>query len=284
VRIVVTGAAGQLGTDVASVFAAAGHDVVAVSHADLDVGDRDAVLGLITSVRPDAVVHAAAWTAVDDCESDTDRAWRVNALGCRYVADACRLVSAHLCAISTDYVFDGESDRPYTEWDRTNPMNAYGRSKEAGEREVLGLVPGASIVRTSWLAGAAGPNFVRTMLRRAGDSGEVRVVDDQHGCPTFTRDLAGAIAMIVGHRLPGVFHVTNQGPTTWWGLARATFALAGADQERVIPISTAELVPARPARRPVNAVLDNAALRLGGLPLLPDHRASLEQFVKEIGA
>ncbi|HWW46105.1 MAG TPA: sugar nucleotide-binding protein, partial [Acidimicrobiia bacterium] len=192
--------------------------------------------------------------------------------------------SAHLCAVSTDYVFDGESARPYTEWDRTNPINAYGRSKEAGEREVLGLATGASIVRTSWLAGLAGPNFVRTMLRRASESGEVRVVDDQHGCPTFARDLAGAIARIVAARLPGVFHVTNQGPTTWWGLARATFALAGADEERVIPISTADLVPPRPARRPANAVLDNAALRLAGLPLLPDHRDALERFVKEVGA
>jgi dTDP-4-dehydrorhamnose reductase len=284
VRVVVTGAGGQLGREVAAVFAARGHDVTAAAHADLDVGDRDAVLGLITSVRPDAVVHAAAWTAVDDCESDTDRAWRVNALGCRHVADASRLVSAHLCAVSTDYVFDGESARPYTEWDRTNPINAYGRSKEAGEREVLGFAPGASIVRTSWLAGAAGPNFVRTMLRRASESGEVRVVDDQHGCPTFARDLAGAIAGLVAARLPGVFHVTNQGPTTWWGLARATFALAGADEERVIPISTADLVPPRPARRPANAVLDNAALRLAGLPLLPDHRDALERFVQEVGA
>jgi dTDP-4-dehydrorhamnose reductase len=283
VRVVVTGAGGQLGREVVAAFAARGHDVTAAAHADLDVGDRDAVMGLITSARPDAIVHAAAWTAVDDCESDPDRAWRVNALGCRHVADASRLVSAHLCAISTDYVFDGEADRPYTEWDRPNPINAYGRSKEAGEREVLGLATGASIVRTSWLAGAAGPNFVRTMLRRASESGEVRVVDDQHGCPTFARDLAGAIARIVAARLPGVFHVTNQGPTTWWGLARATFALAGADEERVIPISTPDLVPPRPARRPANAVLDNAALRLAGLPLLPDHRDALERFVKEVG-
>jgi dTDP-4-dehydrorhamnose reductase len=282
VRVLVTGAGGQLGTEVVGVLGAGGHDVVAAGHDRLDVGDRDAVLGAITSVRPDAVVHAAAWTAVDACEADTDRAWRVNALGCRYVADGCARVGAHLCGVSTDYVFDGAQPAPYTEWDRTNPINAYGRSKEAGEREALALAPGAAIVRTSWLAGAAGPNFVKTMLRLAAGDGEVPVVDDQRGCPTFARDLAEGIAGLLAARLPGVFHMTNQGATTWWGLARATFALAGADEDRVVPITTAALVPARPAPRPVNSVLDNAALRLAGRPLLADHREALARFVKEL--
>jgi dTDP-4-dehydrorhamnose reductase len=281
VRVLVTGAEGQLGTEVVAVFAGRGHEVVAAAHDRLDVGDRDAVLGAITSLRPDAVVHAAAWTAVDACEGDPDRAWRVNALGCRYVADGCTRAGAHLCAVSTDYVFDGAKPQPYTEWDRTNPINAYGRSKEGGEREVLALAPGSTIVRTSWLAGAAGPNFVKTMLRLAAGDGDVPVVDDQHGCPTFCRDLAEGIARLVVGRLPGVWHVTNQGATTWWGLARATFALAGADEDRVVPIPTAELVPARPAPRPVNSVLDNAALRLAGLPLLADHREALARFVKD---
>jgi len=280
VRVLVTGAAGQLGTEVVAVLASAGHDVTAATHDRLDVGDRDAVLGAITSVRPDAVVHTAAWTAVDACEADTDRAWRVNALGCRYVADACRRAGAHLCAVSTDYVFDGAQAPPYTEWDRTNPINAYGRSKEAGEHEALALAPGATIVRTSWLAGAAGPNFITTMLRLAAGEGVVPVVTDQRGCPTFARDLAEGIVPLVVARLPGVFHMTNQGATSWWELARATFALAGADEDRVAPITTAELVPARPARRPANSVLDNAALRLAGLPLLADHREALARFVK----
>jgi len=282
VRVLVTGAGGQLGVELAAAFTRAGHAVTAAMRADLDVGDRDAVLGTITTLRPDAVVHAAAWTAVDDCEADPDRAWRVNALGCRHVADGCRRVSAHLCSVSTDYVFDGESADPYTEWDRTNPLSAYGRSKEAGEREVLALAPGASVVRTSWLAGAGGPNFVRTMLRLAAGTGEVRVVDDQRGCPTFAADLASSIVGLVSCRLPGVFHVTNQGATTWWGLARATFALAGADQDRVVPIRTAELDPPRAAQRPVNAVLDNAALRLSGLPMLADHHEPLERLVRAL--
>ena len=256
--------------------------MVAATRDRLDVADRDQVVGAITSLRPDLVVHAAAWTAVDDCEADPDRAWRVNTLGARHVADGCRRVASHLCLISTDYVFDGASATPYQEWDRTGPLNVYGRSKEAAEQEVLGLDPGAAVVRTSWLAGAVGPNFVRTMLTRAEGDGEVRVVDDQCGCPTFARDLAEGLLRLVSARVPGLYHMTNQEPTTWWGLARATFSLAGADEGRVIPISTAELRPARPARRPANSVLDNTALRLAGLPLLPDHHDGLARLVKEL--
>jgi dTDP-4-dehydrorhamnose reductase len=277
VKVLVTGATGQLGRDVIGAFD--GWDVIA---ARVDVADRDAVLGAVTTVSPDAVVHAAAWTAVDACEAEPDRAWAVNALGCRHVADACRRVGAHLCAISTDYVFDGTASAPYTEWDTPNPLSVYGRSKLGGEREVLGLAPGASVVRTSWLCGAGGPNFVKTMLRLASGDGEVSVVDDQRGCPTFTADLAGALRRLVSARLPGLFHITNAGATTWFDLARSVFELAGADPSRVVPVSTAELRPARPAPRPANSVLDNAALRLSGLPLLPDHREPLERLVKEL--
>jgi len=282
VQVLITGAGGQLGTELVAAFRSGGYDVVAATRDRLDVADRDQVVGAITSLRPDLVVHAAAWTAVDDCEADPDRAWRVNTLGARHVADGCRRVASHLCLISTDYVFDGASATPYQEWDRTGPLNVYGRSKEAAEQEVLGLAPGAAVVRTSWLAGAVGPNFVRTMLTRAEGDGEVRVVDDQCGCPTFARDLAEGLLRLVSARVPGLYHMTNQEPTTWWGLARATFSLAGADEGRVIPISTAELRPARPARRPANSVLDNTALRLAGLPLLPDHHDGLARLVKEL--
>lgn len=281
-QVLITGAGGQLGTELVAAFRSGGYDVVATTRDRLDVADRDQVVGAITSLRPDLVVHAAAWTAVDDCEADPDRAWRVNTLGARHVADGCRRVASHLCLISTDYVFDGASATPYQEWDRTGPLNVYGRSKEAAEQEVLGLAPGAAVVRTSWLAGAVGPNFVRTMLTRAEGDGEVRVVDDQCGCPTFARDLAEGLLRLVSARVPGLYHMTNQEPTTWWGLARATFSLAGADEGRVIPISTAELRPARPARRPANSVLDNTALRLAGLPLLPDHHDGLARLVKEL--
>ncbi|HEY2429718.1 MAG TPA: dTDP-4-dehydrorhamnose reductase [Acidimicrobiales bacterium] len=277
-RVLITGAGGQLGQDLVGAFE--GWDVVAADHARLDVGDRDAVLGAITSLAPDAVVHAAAWTAVDACEADPDRAWRVNALGSRHVADACRRTGSHLCAISTDYVFDGTSPAPYREWDAVNPLSVYGRSKLGGEREVLGLAPGATVVRTSWVCGAGGHNFVKTMLGLAAGSGNVTVVDDQHGCPTFTEDLAGLVRTLVAARLPGTFHATNQGATTWFDLARAVFSLAGEDPARVVPIKSAELSPPRPAPRPANSVLDNAALRLSGLRLLPDHHEPLERLVK----
>ena len=280
VKVLITGAGGQLGQDLSLAFGA--DDCIAARHADLDVGDRDQVLGIITSLAPDVVVHAAAWTAVDACEADSDRAWRINALGARHVAEACARAGSYLCAVSTDYVFDGRADAPYTEWDATNPLSMYGRSKLAGEREVLAGAPGAAVVRTSWLCGAGGPNFVKTMVRLAAGDATVPVVDDQYGCPTFTADLASMIRRLAAYRLPGVFHVTNGGPTTWWGLARDVFALAGADSARVVPITTAELDPPRPAPRPVNSVLDNAALRLSGIPVLPDHHEPLERLVKDL--
>jgi dTDP-4-dehydrorhamnose reductase len=282
VRVLITGAGGQLGQDLTVAFR--GWDVIAATHSTLDVADRDQVFGVLTTARPDVVVHAAAWTAVDACEADPDRAWRINALGSRHVAAACAHVGAYLCAISTDYVFDGLSPTPYTEWDPTNPASMYGRSKLGGEREILGLAPGASVLRTSWLCGAGGPNFVKTMLRLAAGTGPVTVVADQQGCPTFTSDLAEMVAVIVASRLPGVFHVTNGGATSWYGLARSVFELAGADTGRVVPITTAQLDPPRAAPRPANSVLDNAALRLSGIALLPDHHEPLHRLVKELTA
>ena len=276
-RVLITGAGGQLGRDLVEVFTAAGDEVVGCDHAALDVGDRDAVLQAVAWVAPDSVVHAAAWTAVDACEADPDRAFRVNALGTRHVAEAARRAGAHLCYVSTDYVFDGTAGRPYTEWDATNPLSVYGRSKLGGERE---LHPGATTVRTSWVCGLHGKNFVRTMLRLARERETVRVVADQHGCPTFTPDLARMIRRLVVARLPGTFHVTNQGPTTWFDLARATFAAAGLNPERVEPISTREYPV--PAPRPAWSVLDNAALRLQGIPLLEEWQAPLERLVKEL--
>ena len=281
-RVLVTGAGGQLGCDlVPALRAHASLDVVATDHAALDVGDRDAVLQAVTTLRPDVVVHAAAWTAVDACESDPDRAWRVNALGTRHVADGARRVGAHVCYVSTDYVFDGTKDTPYVEWDEPNPQSVYGRSKRAGELE---LDPGSTVVRTSWVCGRHGANIVKTILRLAAQPGELRFVDDQHGCPTFTPDLSEAMSRIVVARLPGVFHVTNQGATTWWAFAREVLRAAGHDPDRVLPVRTHELDPPRPARRPTNSVLDNVALRCSGLPLLPDHRESLDRLVKELTA
>lgn len=279
-RVLITGAGGQLGHDLQRAFAGdAHHDVVACPRAALDLASRDSVMQAITTVAPDVVVHAGAWTNVDGCETDPDHAWRVNALGTRHVADACRIVGARVVYVSTDYVFDGRASTPYTEWSAVDPLSMYGRSKLGGERE---LSPSDTIVRTSWVCGVDGANFVKTMLRLAGERDTLTVVDDQHGCPTFTPDLAATIKLLAVRRLPGVFHVTNQGATTWFAFARAIFAAAGLDPERVQPISTSELQPPRPAPRPAYSVLDNAALRLCDLPLLPDWHDALERMVKEV--
>jgi dTDP-4-dehydrorhamnose reductase len=277
VKILITGAAGALGRDLVVAFG--GHDVVAASHEHLDVSDRDAVLQAVGQTRPDAVVHAGAWTNVDGCELDPDRAFKVNALGTRYVAEAARWAGAAVCYVSTDYVFDGRASHPYTEWDTTNPVSAYGRSKLGGEHA---LQPHDTIVRTSWVCGRHGRNFVKTILERATDGQALTVVDDQHGCPSFTEDLASMIRRLVVERRPGLFHVTNQGATTWFRLAREVVGLAGLDPEQVQPVSTADLHPPRPAPRPAFSVLDNAALRLGGLPLLDDYHEPLARLVKEL--
>jgi dTDP-4-dehydrorhamnose reductase len=277
VKVLITGSGGALGRDLTAAFD--GHDVVAAPHEVVDVGDRDAVLQAICAAAPDAIVHAGAWTNVDGCELDPDHAYLVNALGTRNVVEGARLARAKVCYVSTDYVFDGTGSRPYVEWDTVNPLSVYGRTKLGGEHEVW---PEDTIVRTSWVCGRWGRNFVKTILERAKTGQVLTVVDDQHGCPTFTEDLAAMIRRLVVERRSGLFHVTNQGATTWFALARELVGLAGLDPERVQPIATAELDPPRPAPRPAFSVLDNAVLRLGGVPLLDDYQAPLERLVKEL--
>ena len=276
-RVLVTGAGGQVGQELERAFA--GHEVVACDRSRLDVADRDSVLAAITSAAPDAVVHAAAWTDVDGCETDPDRAFLVNALGTRHVAEAARIVGARVCYLSTDYVFSGESDRPYHEWDATDPRSVYGRSKLAGEHE---LDPGATVVRTSWVFGEHGHNIVKTILRLAGTHDTLRFVEDQHGHPTDAGDLAAMVVRLVVGRRPGVFHVTNQGAVSWHEFAQAVMEAAGHDPARVLPIASADLDPPRPAHRPANSVLDNAALRLSGVELLPDFGEPLARVVKAL--
>jgi dTDP-4-dehydrorhamnose reductase len=301
VRILITGADGQLGRDLLDCLAgrvpAGGrrcallgpdgprpsvqHEVLGTDIGTMPVDDRDAVLTAFTAFRPELVLHGGALTAVDRCETEVDLAFAVNAIGTRNVAEAAALVGAHVVYVSTDYVFDGTGDRPYREWDAPCPTSVYGASKLAGERECR---PGSTIVRTSWVSGAHGANMVVTALRLAGGDGELRFVDDQHGSPTFTADLAPAIVTLGLDRRPGIFHVTNRGATTWWGFVRAVLAQAGADPERVLPISTADLDPPRPAPRPANSVLDNMALRLSGLPALPTWEDALARLVPALQA
>jgi dTDP-4-dehydrorhamnose reductase len=245
------------------------------------VDDRDAVAYTMAAFQPDLVIHAGALTAVEGCEGNPDLAYAVNAVGTRNVAEGARAVGAHLLYVSTDYVFDGTSDRPYREWDTPNPQSVYGASKRAGELE---CPPGSTIVRTSWVCGAHGANMVKTALRLAAGDGVLRFVDDQRGSPTFTSDLAAAIVTLGTDRRPGVFHVTNSGATTWWGLVRATLEAAGGDPGRVEAIATADLDPPLAAPRPANSVLDNMALRLGGLPPLPSWQDGLSRLVSALRA
>jgi dTDP-4-dehydrorhamnose reductase len=274
-KVLVTGAGGQLGQALVRSFG--DHvEVIAADHASLDVGDRDECVGAITALRPDVVVHTACWTNVDACESDPDRAYRVNGLGTRHVADGARRVGAHVVYISTDYVFDGRTDRAYVEWDTCNPLSVYGRSKRAGELEID---PGSTIVRTTWVFSKT-VGLVQAIVRLAKGDGELRFVDDQLACPTYAEDLAAMVRDLATARLPGIFHVTNQGATTPLDLARETVRLAGEDPARVVAVSSVEL--GRPAPRPARSDLDNAALRLSGIPLLPDHHEPLERLVKEL--
>ncbi len=257
-RILITGADGQLGRDLSDALAGRVPDggvrcacsgprapgpasSTRCSATDIDtmlVDDRDAVQHTFADFRPELVLHGGAYTAVDLCETEVDVAYAVNAIGTRHVAEAAASVGAHLLYVSTDYVFDGTATRPYREWDPPNPTSVYGSRSWRGSASA---VPAATIVRTTWVCGAHGKNMVKTALRLANGDGELRFVDDQHGSPTFTADLAPAIVTLGLDRRPGIFHVTNSGATTWWGFVRAVLAAAGADPERVHPITTAEL-------------------------------------------
>jgi dTDP-4-dehydrorhamnose reductase len=279
-RVLVTGAGGMVGREVVELFGGEGvHEVVALDHAALDVGDRDSVLGAIGSAQPDAIVHCAAMTAVDACETERDRAFLVNALGVRWVMEGARRAGAYVVSLSTDYVFDGSEPDPYHEWDTPNPASVYGQSKLGGEFEID---LDCAVVRTSWVIGRYGANMAKTILRLAGGDTPLRFVDDQRGCPTVAADLATMLRTFVVERLPGTWHVTNQGPVSWFEFAGEVLRANGDDPARVSPITTADLDPPRPAPRPANSVLDNRALRLAGRPLLPDFRESLPALVQAI--
>jgi len=275
-RVLVTGAGGQVGSEL--LVALRDLDVVGLTHAQLDVADREAVAEAVRAAAPDVVVHAAAWTAVDACEEYPARARRVNADGTAHVVAAARAVGARVCYVSTDYVFDGTKADPYVETDAPNPLSVYGRTKLAGERA---LDPDDVVVRTSWVCGRHGANMVKTILRLAAEPGPLRFVEDQRGHPTFADDLAAGIARLLAADVPGTYHMTNQGAVSWYEFAREVLEAAGHDPERVEPVPTSAMP--RPAPRPANSVLENAALRAAGLPLLDDHRRPLARLVAELG-
>jgi dTDP-4-dehydrorhamnose reductase len=278
-RVVITGALGQLGREAAITWAAAGDEVVAVDRDELDVTDRGAVRAALSGVRPDVVLHAAAYTAVDACEADPDAALVLNAVAVRWVAEACDLVGAHLITLSTDYVFDGTKPQPYNEWDAPNPQSVYGHTKRAGELEALTLGAQAAVVRTSWLCGRYGANMAATVMRLAGERDRLQFVDDQRGHPTFCSDLVPALRRLALERASGVWHLTNRGATSWYGFARAVLTAMGDDPDRVDPIATADLNPPRPAPRPANSVLDNAVARAAQWPEMRHFTEPLTELI-----
>lgn len=279
-RVLITGAAGQLGADLVSHCQASGDDVIAADRSVLDISNEDSVRAFIADARPDVVFNAAAYTAVDACESNPELAELVNATAVGWIAEAAEAAGAHLVHVSTDYVFDGTLDRPYREDDAVSPQSVYGRTKLAGERAASTATNGAaSVARTSWVCGEHGNNMVKLVLRLAGGDGAMKFVDDQRGCPTFTADLAPALRQLAVDRRSGVFHVTNGGAVSWFEFVREILVAAGHDPDRVSPISTAELDPPRPAPRPANSVLDNVAWRDAGYTPLRDFRAPLAEMV-----
>ncbi len=275
-RLLVTGAAGQLGRDVATSAVLAGHDVVALARGDLDITDAGAVASAVGAARPDAVVNCAGYTDVDGAEGDEAAAVAVNATGAGNVADAAAAAGAHLVHVSTDYVFDGRATEPYVESSPANPVSAYGRSKLAGE---LALDPARdAIARASWLFGARGSNFPATMLRLAGEREELAVVDDQVGIPTYTGHLAPALVALAETRATGVLHATGEEPCSWFDFAQAIFAAAG----REVSLARARTQDlGRPAPRPAYSVLGSER---ADAPRLPHWRDGLAAYLEEIGA
>ena len=283
-RWLVTGAGGMLGQDVVTCLERCGETVLALSRADLDITDQAAVTATVLDRRPDIVVNCAAWTAVDEAEAHEDEALAVNVGGARLVAQACATSGACLIQISTDYVFAGDARRPYAEHDRCVPRTAYGRTKLAGERAVAELLPGSGyIVRTAWLYGAHGPNFVRTMIGLERNRAVVDVVDDQRGQPTWTMDVAGQVIALARSGAPaGVYHATSSGQTTWFGLASEIFRLLGADTARVRPV-TSGAYP-RPAPRPAYSVLGHGAWARAGIKPIPGWRPRLHHGLRAVAA
>ena len=281
-RVLITGSAGQLGTDLVASAKQSGLEVIATSHADLDITQRDLVSQKITDSSPDAIIHAAAWTAVDLCESDSKKAMSINGDGTANVVRAARQIGARVIYISTDYVFDGTKATPYIESDLPNPQSVYGASKLAGEQK-LDLNQDA-VVRISWVCGEHGNNMVKTILRLAATSPTLTFVNDQIGSPTFTSDVAPVLIDFATQSRAGIWHVTNQGATSWFGFAQDVLRAAELDPNRVQPIATADLRPQRPAKRPANSVLENAKMRKANLTLLDDYHIPLQRLVDRLAS
>jgi dTDP-4-dehydrorhamnose reductase len=251
-KVLITGAKGMLGTDLCRELAA-DHQVTGIDIQDLDIIAGEAP-GKIAGYEPELVLHCAAMTNVDGCEKDPDAAYAVNGLGTKNVALACHQLDIPMLYISTDFVFDGKKGEPYCEWDQPNPLGHYGRSKLDGEKSVRELLKKFYIVRTSWLYGKHGRNFISTILAKAQEAGTIKVVNDQVGSPTYARDLCRAIARLISSNKYGTYHLSNSGVCSWFDFAKKTVELSGIKAE-VLPISSSDYPT--PTKRPAYSVLRN---------------------------
>ncbi|MGJ7910697.1 dTDP-4-dehydrorhamnose reductase [Neobacillus sp. LXY-1] len=277
-KVVVTGAAGQLGQDVVKELEKKGHQAVGIDRSELDITVEADVLAYMNEVKPDAILHCAAYTNVDAAEENEEVAYQINALGTEYLAKAAKQTGAKLLYISTDYVFNGNATEPYETDHPTDPIGAYGRTKLAGEQLLQKHLEQFFIVRTAWVFGAYGQNFVKTMLRLGKERGEVGVVHDQVGSPTYTVDLARFMVELVETDRYGVYHATNNGVCSWYEFAVEIFKQAGVEV-KVNPLTT-EQFP-RPAARPKYSVLSKKMLEEQGFTPLQDWKAALDAYLIE---
>ncbi|GIP39956.1 NAD(P)-dependent oxidoreductase [Paenibacillus sp. J31TS4] len=278
-KLIVTGANGQLGRDLVRTLGER-HEVHGFGRQELDITSPEACRRVLEEIRPDVILHAAAYTAVDRAETEEEEAYRVNADGSRNLAVATERIGAKLCFISTDYVFDGGSSTPYREYDNTNPQGVYGKSKRAGEQLVQTLCSKYFIVRTSWVFGVHGANFVKTMLKLGPEKGTLKVVSDQIGSPTYTVDLCLFLEQLVATERYGIYHASNTGVCSWYEFASTIFEEAGLSVD-VHPCTTEEFP--RPAKRPPFSVMEHLAIRSNGLQDLRPWREALRDFLRELG-
>lgn len=278
-KILVTGASGQLGHDVCRELDRRGIENLGPSSREMDICNREAVYETLEGYMPDAVIHCAAYTRVDMAESEPERCWSVNADGTRNIASVCRKLNIKLLYVSSEYVFPGTGDSFYRTDDAANPRNVYGASKLAGELAVKSLLRRSFILRTSWVFGENGGNFIKTVLRLSETRDKISVVCDQIGSPSYTADLAPLLCDMVLSEKYGVYHATNEGVCSRFELAQEIFRLAGRNID-LIPVSTAQFPS--PAARPLNSRLDNSSLTNAGFQRLPDWHTALEAYIKKI--
>ena len=281
-RVLVIGCNGQLGSALMPLLARnRSLAVLGIDYPDIDIADPHSIDLVFGGFDPDFVINCAAYTAVDDAETNEDAAMRINGLGPRYLADECRKSGTWMVHVSTDYVFDGSATSPYAEDETPSPASAYGRTKLAGDQAVQELLPASHyLIRTAWLYGLQGSNFVKTMLRLEKERDTVSVVTDQVGQPTYAADLATQIGLLLDrHPAPGTYHGTNSGEVSWFEFTREIFRLAGADPDRVLPTTSAEFV--RPAPRPAYSVLGHDRWMQEGLPEMRPWREALQQAFED---